>query len=91
VASVCEQLNTAELQRAYEQRTSWRQLKVGECPVCGQSKAQDKHTGSSFDSFLAEEGILAEVEAVALDRVRQWQDGDWWLEELALLAEATLL
>ena len=60
MASVCEQLNTAELQRAYEQRTSWRKIKVGECCLCGQSKVQEP-------------------------------DEDWWLEELALLAEATLL
>jgi hypothetical protein len=52
--------NTAELQRAYEQRTTWRQVKVGECPLCGQSKAPEP-------------------------------DEDLWLEELALLAEATLL
>jgi hypothetical protein len=53
-------VNTAELQRAYEQRTAWRQLKVGECPLCGQSKAPEP-------------------------------DEDLWLEELASLAEATLL
>lgn len=28
------------------------------------------HTGSSFDQFLAEEGILAEVEAAARERIR---------------------
>lgn len=31
------------------------------------------HTGSSFDSFLEEEGILEEVEAVAIKRVIAWQ------------------
>jgi hypothetical protein len=31
------------------------------------------HTGSSFDSFLEEEGIRAEVEAVAIKRVISWQ------------------
>jgi antitoxin HicB len=31
------------------------------------------HTGSSFDSFLEEEGILEEVEAVAVKRVIAWQ------------------
>lgn len=31
------------------------------------------HTGSSFDSFLEEEGIREEVEAVAIKRVLAWQ------------------
>jgi DNA-binding Xre family transcriptional regulator len=31
------------------------------------------HTGSSFDSFLEEEGILDEVQAVAIKRVIAWQ------------------
>jgi antitoxin HicB len=31
------------------------------------------HSGSSFDSFLEEEGLLAESEAVALKRVISWQ------------------
>jgi len=31
------------------------------------------HSGSTFDSFLEEEGILAESEAVALKRVISWQ------------------
>jgi hypothetical protein len=31
------------------------------------------HSGSTFDSFLEEERILAEVEAVALKRVIAWQ------------------
>jgi plasmid maintenance system antidote protein VapI len=31
------------------------------------------HSGSTFDSFLEEEGILADVEAVALKRVIAWQ------------------
>jgi antitoxin HicB len=33
------------------------------------------HTGSTFDSFLAEEGIQQEVEAVAIKRVLAWQLG----------------
>ena len=33
----------------------------------------DQHTGSSLDSFLEEEGILEEVEAVAIKRVISWQ------------------
>jgi len=32
-----------------------------------------EHTGSSFDSFLEEEGILDEVEAAAMERVTAWQ------------------
>jgi predicted XRE-type DNA-binding protein len=31
------------------------------------------HGGSTFDDFLEEEGIRAEVEAVALKRVMAWQ------------------
>jgi antitoxin HicB len=31
------------------------------------------HTGSPFDSFLEEEGIREEVEAVAIKRVLAWQ------------------
>ena len=31
------------------------------------------HSGSSFESFLEEEGILDEVRAVAIARVRAWQ------------------
>ena len=31
------------------------------------------HVGSSFDVFLEEEGILAEVSAIALKRVLAWQ------------------
>ena len=31
------------------------------------------HVGSSFDDFLAEEGLLAEVSALALKRVLAWQ------------------
>lgn len=33
----------------------------------------DRHTGSSFDSFLEEEGTLDEIEAVAAKRVIAWQ------------------
>ena len=32
-----------------------------------------EHTGSTFDSFLEEEGIRGEVEAVAVKRVLAWQ------------------
>lgn len=33
----------------------------------------NKHFGSDFDDFLAEAGILSEVEAVAIKRVLAWQ------------------
>lgn len=33
------------------------------------------HTGSTYDSFLDDEGIREEVEAVAVKRVRAWQRG----------------
>jgi len=32
-----------------------------------------RHTGSTFDSFLEEEGIREEVEVVAVKRVISWQ------------------
>jgi antitoxin HicB len=32
-----------------------------------------EHTGSTFDSFLEEEGIREEVEAIAVKRVISWQ------------------
>jgi hypothetical protein len=31
------------------------------------------HSGSTFDSFLEEEGIRGEVEAIAVKRVLAWQ------------------
>lgn len=34
---------------------------------------REKHIGSSFDDFLDEEGIRADVEAMALKRVIAWQ------------------
>lgn len=33
----------------------------------------DRSTGTSFDSFLEEEGILEEVDAVAIKRVIAWR------------------
>lgn len=36
-------------------------------------KTRFDHSGSSFDSFLEEEGIREEVEAVAVKRVIAWQ------------------
>jgi antitoxin HicB len=35
--------------------------------------ARNKRSGSSFDSFLEEEGLLEEVSAAALKRVIAWQ------------------
>lgn len=34
---------------------------------------RNKHTGTTFDSFLQEEGIRQEVETVAIKRVLAWQ------------------
>ena len=34
---------------------------------------KNKHTGTTFDSFLEEEGIKEEVESVAVKRVLAWQ------------------
>ena len=35
--------------------------------------AENKHIGSSLDSFLSEEGLLNEVTATAAKRVLSWQ------------------
>jgi antitoxin HicB len=37
------------------------------------NKATFNHSGSTFESFLDEEGILDEVDAVAIKRVIAWQ------------------
>ena len=37
------------------------------------SAKSNRHSGSSFDTFLEEEGLLAEAEAVAAKRVVTWQ------------------
>jgi hypothetical protein len=34
------------------------------------------HSGSTLDSLLGEDGILAQVEAVAVQRVMEWQRHD---------------
>jgi antitoxin HicB len=39
------------------------------------------HSGSTFDSFLEQEGILEEVEAVAIKRVLAWQFENAMLEQ----------
>lgn len=36
-------------------------------------RARFDHSGSTFDSFLEEEGILEEVDAVAIKRIIAWQ------------------
>jgi antitoxin HicB len=41
--------------------------------VSTREKAAFDHSGSSFDSFLEEEGILDEVETAAIKRVIAWQ------------------
>ena len=37
------------------------------------NRKRTDHSGSTFDSFLEEEGIRQEVEAVAIKRVLAWQ------------------
>lgn len=41
--------------------------------MTSKSKKPFDHSGSTLDSLLEEEGILAEVEAVAVKRVIAWQ------------------
>ena len=38
-----------------------------------QTNGANDHSGSTFDSFLEEEGIREEVEAVAVKRILAWQ------------------
>ena len=49
------------------------------------AKRKFDHSGSSFDSFLQEEGIRDDVEAVAIKRVLAWQ-----LEQRVSFIRATL-
>jgi len=41
--------------------------------VTKRKRASFDHTGSSFDSFLEEEGIREEVDSAAIKRVIAWQ------------------
>jgi hypothetical protein len=38
------------------------------------SRKRADHSGSTFDSFLEQEGIREEVEAVAIERVIAWRN-----------------
>ena len=51
-------------------------------------KKKSRHVGSSFDDFLAEEGILQDVEVRAIKRVIAWQLDD--LMKHAKLTKADL-
>jgi len=44
------------------------------------NKKRTEHSGSTFDSFLEQEGIREEVEAVAIKRVLAWQL-EWAMRE----------
>src|ERR1700682_5833034 len=48
-------------------------MKVGTRMKARKSHKATDHSGSSFDSFLEEEGIREEVEAVAIKRILAWQ------------------
>ena len=41
--------------------------------ITNRKKRRLRHDGSTFDSFLEQEGIRQEVEAVAIKRVLAWQ------------------
>ena len=43
---------------------------------------KEEHLGSDFDEFLAEEGLLAEAEAVALKRVVAFQIAELMKDKL---------
>jgi antitoxin HicB len=45
------------------------------------SRSRTNHSGSTFDGFLEEEGILEDVEAVAIKRVLAWQLEQSMLEQ----------
>lgn len=46
---------------------------MGEFVNVKKNRKRFNHSGSSFDSFLEEEGIREETEAVAIKRVLAWQ------------------
>ena len=48
-------------------------MKVGTQMKVRKNRRVTNHSGSTFDSFLEEEGIREEVEAVAIKRVLAWQ------------------
>jgi antitoxin HicB len=48
-------------------------MKAGTQMKVKKSHKVTNHNGSTFDSFLEEEGIREEVEAVAIKRVLAWQ------------------
>jgi antitoxin HicB len=48
-------------------------MKVGKQMKVRKSHKVGNHSGSTFDSFLEEEGIRQKVEAVAIKRVLAWQ------------------
>src|SRR5882762_3999006 len=48
-------------------------IEVGTQMKARKSRKLTNHSGSTFDSFLEEEGIREEVEAVAIKRVLAWQ------------------
>jgi hypothetical protein len=52
-----------------------KKFEIGHSSQLAGGRLQSKvdHSGSSFDSFLEEDGILDEVEAVAIKRVIAWQ------------------
>ncbi len=45
-------------------------------PASKTAKVKNPHRGSSFDSFLAEEGILEEVRGVAVNRAHALKVAD---------------
>ena len=47
-----------------------------------------KHVGSSFDEFLAEEGVLSETEATAVKRVIAYQLSQFMEENKVYFASA---
>ena len=80
-------MNTAELQRAIEQRTAWRPIRVGECALCGQ-----KPVSLLTDTSQGTKGTFINVTpAVQVASEPARSDDEPWLEELALLAEVSFL
>jgi hypothetical protein len=69
IATARERMNrqkaSARAVRQDERRLTMKQTKA--------RRARNKATGSSFDSFLAEKGILEEVHARAIKEVAAWQ------------------
>jgi antitoxin HicB len=64
---ICKPLGNGVYEVRTEQASKGTEMKVRK------SRKRTDHSGSTFDSFLEQEGIREEAEAVAIKRVLSWQ------------------